>query len=74
MSEFITTVTELTDERIENWLRELEERYGMTSAQFLLRYNRGELDDDPDFIDWSGLLYVAAKVKLRTDFSTKPHA
>lgn len=55
-------VEKLTDEKIEQRLGELERKYGMDSATFLLRFNTGELDDRPDFINWSGLLNVASKV------------
>ena len=53
-------VEKLTDEKIASWLEELERRYEMTSQQFLLAYNTGKLDDRDDFIDWSGLLWIAA--------------
>ncbi|MHB8574838.1 MAG: hypothetical protein ACYDCQ_05845 [Dehalococcoidia bacterium] len=50
---------ELTDDRLRAELRALEDRHDMTTAQFLARYNRGELGDCPDFIDWAGLAAVA---------------
>lgn len=52
----------LTDEAIAADLAALEATYGMTSAEFLRRYNGGELDDRPDHIRWSGLLAIAGKV------------
>jgi|GEM_PF-2319745 len=55
---------QLTDAVIRADLRELEQRHGMTSAEFLLAYNRGKLGDDQEFIRWSGLLRIAAKVGL----------
>lgn len=54
-------VYKLTDDLIRTRLATFEERTGMTSAQFLERYNRSELGDDPMFIDWAGLLYIASK-------------
>lgn len=59
------TVQKLTDDEIERRLSELEKRYGKSSTQFLLEYNSGQLGDNPDFIDWSGLLSIAGKVGLR---------
>ena len=51
---------QLTDEVIRSDLRELEQRHGMTSAEFLLRYHRCELEEHDDYLRWSGLLTVAA--------------
>ena len=62
MSEMGHPVVTLTDEEITRRLLELEDRFGMSSEDFLLSYNTGELDDRPDFIDWAGLLYVAQRV------------
>jgi hypothetical protein len=58
---------ELTDEEITRQVRGLEEKHGMTSAEFLLRFNTGRLGDDAEFIQWDGLLWVASKVGLRFD-------
>ena len=54
-------VIQLTDEELRREIRELESRFEMTSEQFLLRYNSGELGDDEPFIEWAGLLSIAAK-------------
>ena len=55
------TVHTLTDDLIRDRLAELEAKFGMPSSEFLERYNRGELGAHPAFIDWSGLLYIAAR-------------
>ena len=57
-------VTTLTDEEITRRLHELEDRFNMTSDQFLLTYHAGGLDDRPEFIDWAGLRYVAQRAVL----------
>ena len=31
-----------------------EQRYGMSSADFYARYQRGELEDTADFVEWAG--------------------
>ncbi len=49
-------IRRLTLEDIEQELRVLEERYGMSSQDFYVRYNRGELDDREDFVWWAGLI------------------
>ncbi|WP_048191441.1 hypothetical protein [Pyrolobus fumarii] len=37
-------------------IRAFEERYGMSSREFLGRFLRGELGDEQDFIEWWGEL------------------
>ena len=59
MSEMSYSTTTLTDEEITRQLLELEDRFTMTSEQFLRAYNTGQLGEDDAFIDWAGLLYVA---------------
>ena len=43
------------DELIELWreLYELEQRYGMSSAEFYEKYQKGELGDDGDIMHWA---------------------
>jgi hypothetical protein len=53
----------LTEEELHRRLADLEQRHGMTSDEFLVRYNRGELGDDLEFIRWSGLLRTASKAR-----------
>ena len=31
-----------------------EQQYGMTSADFYARYQRGEMGDAADFVEWAG--------------------
>ncbi len=31
-----------------------EQRYNMTSADFYARYQKGEMEDAADFVDWAG--------------------
>ena len=59
-----TRIVKLTDQELRRQLTELEMTYNMTSADFLQRYNRGELGDDQMFIRWSGLLRTASKAGL----------
>jgi hypothetical protein len=58
-------ITQLTDEEIRRRIEELEDRRGMTSDEFLKRYNAGELEPERDYIRWAGLLTVAAKVGVK---------
>jgi hypothetical protein len=42
-------------ERYERDLRDFEKSFGMDSADFYARFEAGELGDDTDFFEWSGL-------------------
>lgn len=52
--------------RYEHDLREFETRYGMESATFYRCFEAGELGDDMDYFEWSGLweLYQDLKAKI----------
>ena len=47
----------VTRERI----RMFEEKYGMSSEEFMSRYTRGELGDDEEFMEWYGELVFLEK-------------
>jgi hypothetical protein len=53
--------------RYESDLREFETRYGMESAAFYERFERGEMGDAMDYFEWAGLyeLYQKAQDKIR---------
>lgn len=53
------TYTTLTREDILARLSAYEQRYGMPSDTFILRWNKGELGDDMDLMRWVGLLNIA---------------
>jgi hypothetical protein len=44
----------------------LEQQYGMNSAQFYERFQRGELGDDLDYFDWAAKfeMYCQAKEEM----------
>ena len=49
------TVTEMSREDIEQELAEFEAKYGMTSEEFVGKWNRGEMDCAVmDYFDWAG--------------------
>ncbi len=48
-------------------LREFEQRYEMNSEKFYQRFAAGELGDEIDFFEWSGLY------ELRQDILNKIH-
>ncbi len=59
-------VTELTDDMVRAELLAFEDKYGMGSEQFIVRFNRGELGCDVDFIDWAGYVEVACAAGILT--------
>ena len=55
------TVYELTQDDVEDELAEFEERYGMTSQEFIVKWKRGELDCAVgDYFSWYGACRSAA--------------
>lgn len=53
--------------RYEQDMREFEQRYKMHSEHFYQRFEAGELGDEIDFFEWSGLY------ELRQDILNKIH-
>jgi len=45
-------------------LARFEQRYGMSSEEFLRRDAAGELDDREDFCEWYGLCYLAIRDRV----------
>lgn len=54
-------------EKYEQDLRVFEQRYQMTSESFYFQFEAGEVGDDVDFFEWSGLyeLYQTILKKIR---------
>lgn len=50
-------------------LREYEQKYNMTSEEFYKRFQRGELGDAMDFMDWAG----AYDLFLDRKYDNAPH-
>jgi hypothetical protein len=53
---------------LERDLRELEAQYEMSSADFHERWQRGELADTADFMDWNALYQMAREIRQRLKF------
>ncbi len=49
----------ITEEKIKRF----EEKYSMTSSEFLERYTRGELGDEEEFTEWYGELKFLEKIR-----------
>jgi len=43
-------------------LKELETRHGMTNAEFVTKFNAGEIGDEPDWFDWDFLLRALNRI------------
>ncbi|MCX6046179.1 MAG: hypothetical protein NT075_13795 [Chloroflexi bacterium] len=48
-----------------------ENKYSLTSEQFYLRYEQGEMGDDIDFIEWSATLEMIATLEQQADLLVK---
>jgi uncharacterized membrane protein YccC len=49
----------MTEEKI----RRFEEKYGMSSSEFLERYTRGELGDEEELMEWYGELKFLERIR-----------
>ena len=47
----------------EEKIKRFEEKYSMSSNEFLERYTRGELGDEEEFIEWYGELKFLEKIR-----------
>ena len=57
-----TEVRRLTKEDVERKLAKLEAKHGMTSQEFVGKWNRGELDcAEMDYFSWAGYCLFAYK-------------
>lgn len=43
-------------------IKRFEEKYGMTSSEFLERYTRGELGDKEEYMEWYGELKFLERI------------
>lgn len=48
----------ITEERIKRF----EEKYGMSSSEFIKRYTRGELGDKEEYMEWYGELKFLERI------------
>ncbi len=50
---------EITEERIKRF----EDKYGMSSSEFMERYTRGELGDKEEYMEWYGELKFLERIR-----------
>lgn len=48
-------------------LMELEKKYGFSTKAFTEKFQKGQLGDDADFIEWNALYKMYGKLKHRLD-------
>ncbi len=53
--------------RTEQRLREFEQRYGLSSAEFVRRYERDELEESLDFAEWIGEYRLLERLREKAD-------
>ncbi|MFB0533494.1 MAG: hypothetical protein ACETWR_00780 [Anaerolineae bacterium] len=50
-------------------LQEYERKYEMRSSEFFERFQRGELGDDMEWIDWAGTYQLFQRLKRRVELA-----
>lgn len=58
----LPAATETGLEGLQERLKIFETRYGLSSAEFISQYERGELGDQRDFITWAGLIRLLQRM------------
>lgn len=53
--------------RLKSQVADFEGRYGWTSEEFYPRFERGELGDDIDFIEWSATIEMIRNLQRNID-------
>jgi hypothetical protein len=60
----MASTTRLTPESLKQQLVTYEERYGLTSTDFLEKYHAGKMGDARDVMRWAWLCTVAVKLGM----------
>lgn len=55
-------------------LATFEQQYGMTSAEFLQRYQAGQTDDRMDYVEWASLIRMRQNLLSRLQLLTGENA
>jgi len=54
-------------DRLQQDIHQFEQAYQLTSPEFYRRYNRGEMGDEVDFIDWAATLEMLENAQKRVN-------
>lgn len=57
--------------QIQRDLREFEQKYSITSANFYQQFQAGQTDDRMDYIEWASLVQMAANLEERLQLLTE---
>ena len=57
--------------RLLEQVSDFEHKYSLTSEQFYLRYEQGELGDDIDFMEWAATLEMIVNLEQQADLLIK---
>ena len=58
-------VEKLTREDVRKELADFEAKYGMSSSEFIGKYNRCEFEEENlEFMEWAGYYYIAGRMGL----------
>lgn len=61
----------LQQARLESQIADFEARYGWASDEFYPRFERGELGDNIDFIEWSATIEMARNLRRTIELLTE---
>lgn len=54
---------EALQDRLSKQIREFEQQYHLSSVEFYAQYERGDLGDEMDFMEWASTIEMLANVK-----------
>ena len=56
-------------QRLSKQKTEFEEKYGLNSEEFCRRYEKGQMGDDMDYLEWSATVDMLAGIEERLSLS-----
>jgi hypothetical protein len=51
-------------------MRQFENKYGLSSAEFYRRFQAGETDDRMDYVEWASMVQMARNLEARLELLT----
>ena len=69
----MASTSRLTPESLKQQMSAFEERYGLTSVEFLAKYQSGTMGDSRDVMRWAWLCSVALKLGLLATSTSRSH-
>jgi hypothetical protein len=56
--------------QLQSDMRQFEEKYGLSSAEFYQRFQAGETDDRMDYVEWASMAQMAQNLEARLELLT----